>query len=38
MAELGAGDKAPDFTLTDQHGNKMKLADFEGSPSAKVWT
>jgi len=30
MAKLGAGDKAPDFTLTDQHGRDVKLADFKG--------
>lgn len=27
---LKPGDKAPDFTLLDQDGNKVKLADFKG--------
>lgn len=27
---LKVGDKAPDFTLTDQHGNTVKLSDFQG--------
>ena len=27
---LGVGDKAPDFTLPDQHGNKVHLGDFLG--------
>jgi peroxiredoxin Q/BCP len=27
---LQAGDKAPAFTLTDQHGKKVKLSDFKG--------
>jgi peroxiredoxin Q/BCP len=26
------GDKAPDFTLPDQHGRPVALADFSGSP------
>jgi len=30
MAELAAGKKAPAFTLTDQHGKKVKLSDFAG--------
>ena len=30
MAELTVGKKAPAFTLTDQDGNKVKLADFVG--------
>lgn len=29
-AELKVGDKAPDFTLPDQNGNKVKLSDFLG--------
>lgn len=29
-AELKVGDKAPDFTLPDQNGSKVHLADFEG--------
>ena len=27
---LNVGDKAPDFTLPDQNGNKVKLSDFLG--------
>jgi peroxiredoxin Q/BCP len=27
---LSAGEKAPSFTLVDQHGNKVKLSDFKG--------
>jgi thioredoxin-dependent peroxiredoxin len=30
MARLVPGDTAPDFALTDQDGNTVKLADFEG--------
>ncbi len=30
MARLSAGDKAPTFSLTDQNGKKVKLADFKG--------
>ncbi len=29
-AELKVGDKAPDFTLPDQNGNKVHLAEFQG--------
>jgi len=29
-APLKVGDKAPDFTLPDQSGNKVTLAQFEG--------
>ncbi len=29
-AALKVGDKAPDFTLPDQHGNDVKLSDFLG--------
>jgi len=32
MATLAAGSRAPAFTLTDQHGNKVKLSDFKGRP------
>ena len=28
---LKPGDKAPDFTLLDQHGDKVCLSDYEGS-------
>ena len=27
---LAVGDKAPNFSLVDQHGKKVKLADFKG--------
>lgn len=27
---MKTGDKAPDFTLTDQHGNAVSLSDFAG--------
>ena len=30
MAELLVGKKAPAFTLTDQDGKKVKLADYGG--------
>jgi peroxiredoxin Q/BCP len=30
MPTLAAGDRAPAFTLTDQHGKKVKLSDFKG--------
>ena len=30
MAELTVGKKAPAFTLTDQHGKKVKLSDYAG--------
>ena len=30
MRKLEAGDKAPDFKLTDQNGSNVKLADFKG--------
>jgi len=29
-AELKVGDKAPDFTLPDQNGNKVTLSEFLG--------
>lgn len=32
-AELKVGDKAPDFTLPDQNGHKVHLADFQGKKS-----
>ena len=30
MPTLSTGDRAPAFTLTDQHGKKVKLSDFKG--------
>jgi peroxiredoxin Q/BCP len=30
MAELKVGDKAPDFSLTDEHGRPVNLKDFLG--------
>ena len=30
MADLKIGDAAPQFTLTDQNGNEVTLADFKG--------
>ena len=30
MATLKEGDKAPDFTATDQNGNAISLGDFKG--------
>lgn len=29
-ATLKVGDKAPEFTLPDQNGKKVKLSDFQG--------
>ena len=29
MTKLNTGDKAPDFALTDQEGNVVKLEDFK---------
>lgn len=31
MEELKVGDKAPDFTATDQDGNTVSLSDFKGN-------
>lgn len=30
MAKLDAGDKAPNFSLADQNGDKVRLSDFKG--------
>lgn len=30
MAQLSVGDRAPAFTLVDQHGKKVKLTDYKG--------
>ncbi|WP_417592565.1 thioredoxin-dependent thiol peroxidase [Owenweeksia hongkongensis] len=30
MTHLNEGDKAPDFTSTDQHGNTISLKDYKG--------
>ena len=30
------GDMAPDFTLTDQHGNKVSLHDFKGKKNVAL--
>jgi peroxiredoxin Q/BCP len=32
VAQLKVGDKAPSFTLKDQHGNTVKLSQFKGQP------
>ena len=33
---LKVGDKAPDFTLPDQNGKKVKLSDFLGKKNVVV--
>jgi thioredoxin-dependent peroxiredoxin len=33
QTKLKVGDTAPDFTLTDTEGNKVKLSDFKGKKS-----
>jgi len=35
-APLKIGDKAPDFTLPDQNGNKVKLGDYLGKKSVAL--
>ena len=37
MGKVGVGEKAPDFTLEDQHGKKVSLHDFEGSKNVVVY-
>jgi peroxiredoxin Q/BCP len=34
---LGAGDRAPDFTLDDQEGRPVRLADFRGQKNVVVY-
>ena len=33
---LKVGDRAPDFTLTDQNGKKVKLSDFQGKKNVVI--
>jgi peroxiredoxin len=35
-AMLKEGDKAPDFTLTDQSGKAVRLADFRGKSNVVI--
>ncbi len=37
MAAVSVGDTAPDFTLTDAHGNDVTLADFRGQFVVLEW-
>ena len=37
MGKIGVGDKAPDFTLEDQHGRQISLHDFAGSKNVVVY-
>lgn len=32
VANLKIGDRAPAFTLVDQHGDKVRLSSFKGRP------
>jgi peroxiredoxin Q/BCP len=34
---LAAGDRAPEFTLNDQHGRPVSLADFRGTKNVVVY-
>ena len=36
MPTVKVGDTAPDFTLTDQHGNKVSLHDFKGKKNVAL--
>jgi cytochrome oxidase Cu insertion factor (SCO1/SenC/PrrC family) len=36
MPTVKVGDMAPNFTLTDQNGNKVTLADFRGKKSVAL--
>jgi peroxiredoxin len=35
-APLRVGDKAPDFSLVDQHGKDVRLSDFRGQSNVVV--
>jgi peroxiredoxin len=35
-ASLSVGDKAPDFTLADQNGKAVRLADFRGKSNVVI--
>jgi peroxiredoxin Q/BCP len=37
VATLGAGDKAPAFSLADQHGDTVKLSQFKGRKVLVYW-
>lgn len=37
MTEMRKGDKAPDFSLADQQGNKVSLADFAGKSRVALY-
>ena len=37
MSELSVGDKAPEFTLQDQHGQTVSSADFLGSKNVVLY-
>ena len=36
LPNIKVGDTAPDFTLTDQNGNKVSLRDFKGKKSVAL--
>ena len=36
MPSVKVGDIAPDFTLIDQHGNKVSLHDFKGKKNVAL--
>ena len=38
VAGVQVGDKAPDFTLTDQNGQRVALSDFAGKVVVLEWT
>lgn len=37
MASLDLGSAAPDFNLTDEHGNAVHLSDFKGKPVVLIF-